>query len=933
MSDTTVDPPRGCTRRPCRLLIGVLAAGLLLAACNGRDFDSYMRSGRDYLARHDIHAAMIQFKNAVQARPADAQARYLLGDSLRQAGDLDAAEIELRKARDAGYDANAAAPALLRVLVARGEYDKLLAEPSGNVTAPAALAEVEALRGQAHLGLGHRHEARKSFETALATDPANPGAALGLARLAAVAGDLDAADRQVDEVLARTPGHTEALLFKGDLQSVRGRAQDAVRSYEQVIAKEPRHQAAHLRLVPLLLRLGQVDQARTRVDALKKLAPRAPGAQYLDALVYYAQNRLDLARTAVLEVLKAVPDHNPSLILAGAIEHDSGHYAQAEDHLRKVLQEAPRLGYARRLLVSTLLRMGEADRAQREIAPLLQQSMQDVAVLQLAGEVALANRNVKQAAAYFEQAVARDPANLASRVRLGQARLAAGETQRAIEDLEAAARADTQGYQADVALLTIHLDRNQLDQALGRAEALLRKQPANPLAYNMRGLTLLARGDAAAARHDFERALELQPAYFPAAHNLALLDRRDGQLAQARQRYEKLLERDARNEQALVALVELARETGAARTEVEAAIDRALRHSPQSVRAHLHAISYWLEAGDVKQALTAAQAAQAALPDNLQVLAALRRAQLAAGDTNQAITTFGRVAAALPRSPQPLLAQADALSAARSWDSARQTLQKALDLQPDLAEAWGKLVAIGVASGRFDQALADARTMQKRWPAQPLGYLAESEVLQAQEQWVDADRVLQAALQKQDNPVLATARLTLLLRQGQRAQAVAWGERWIAAHPKDRVVPSWLAEERRLAADPAGSVRWYKAALRAQPDHVPTLNNLALALGQMKDPAAIGYAQKALKLAPRHPAVLDTAGWLQVQEGDLDAGLPLLEQAHALAPASAEIELNLAKALLKAGRTDAARTHLEALSRLPPASPLRKEADGLLVQR
>lgn len=146
-------------------------------------------------------------------------------------------------------------------------------------------------------------------------------------------------------------------------------------------------------------------------------------------------------------------------------------------------------------------------------------------------------------------------------------------------------------------------------------------------------------------------------------------------------------------------------------------------------------------------------------------------------------------------------------------------------------------------------------------------------------------------------------------------------------------MPSWLAEERRLAADPAGSVRWYKAALRAQPDHVPTLNNLALALGQMKDPAAIGYAQKALKLAPRHPAVLDTAGWLQVQEGDLDAGLPLLEQAHALAPASAEIELNLAKALLKAGRTDAARTHLEALSRLPPASPLRKEADGLLVQR
>jgi tetratricopeptide (TPR) repeat protein len=114
-------------------------------------------------------------------------------------------------------------------------------------------------------------------------------------------------------------------------------------------------------------------------------------------------------------------------------------------------------------------------------------------------------------------------------------------------------------------------------------------------------------------------------------------------------------------------------------------------------------------------------------------------------------------------------------------------------------------------------------------------------------------------------------------------------------------VPSFLAETSRLGADPASAARWYKAALRAQPDHVATLNNLALALGQLKDPAAIGYAQKALKLAPNHPAVLDTAGWLQVQEGNLDGGLPLLEQAHALAPASAEIQLNLAKALLKAG--------------------------------
>lgn len=910
-----------------------LAGCLLLAACGAGDFDGYLRSGRQYLAGHDYPAALIQFKNAVQAKPDDGSARYLLGETLRQGGDLEAAEIELRKALQAGHDANQTVPSLMRVLVARGDFDKALAEPPGTLSTPAALAEVEALRGQAHFGLGERDDAREAFDNALATDPANAVAALGLARLSALDGDLDAAERRVAEVLRRTPDSAEALLLKSDLQAARGRDQDAIATLAALVAAQPRHQGAHFRLVPMLLRAGQVDAARERADALKKAAPRSPGTLYLDALVSYAQGKLAPARTAALDVLKAAPEHAPSLVLAGAIEHYSGNFAQAEEHLRKALQEAPRMDYARRILVSTLLRMGEAERAQRELVPLLERRPVDTQVLLLAGEVGLANGDVKQAALRFEEAVARDPRDIAARVRLGQARLAAGETQRAIEDLESAAQKDTGGVQADVALLTIHLNRGELDQAVQRADQLLRKQPANPLAYNLRGLALLARNEGARARQDFERALELQPTFFPAAHNLALLDRRDGGLAQARQRYEKMLERDAANEQALVALIELARETGAQRAEVDAAIARALQGAPLSVRAHLHAVSHALAVGDAKQAVSAAQRAQAAVPDNLQILAALGRAQLAAGDTNQAITTFGRIAAATPRSPEPLLAQAEALVAAQSWDSARQTLHRALELQPHLGQTWRRLVAIGVASGRFDQALADARTIQKRWPAEPFGYIAESEVLQAQKKWAEADRVLQAALQKHGSAELATARLALLLRQGQRDRAEVFVERWSARHPRDHVVPAYLAEATRLAHDHAGAARWYKAALRAQPNDVPTLNNLALMLGQLKDPAAIGYAQKALKLAPRHPAVLDTAGWLQVLEGNLDGGLPLLEQAHALAPAAGEIQLNLAKALLKAGRADEAQKHLKALSRLPSASPVRKEAEGLLAQR
>ena len=45
---------------------------------------------------------------------------------------------------------------------------------------------------------------------------------------------------------------------------------------------------------------------------------------------------------------------------------------------------------------------------------------------------------------------------------------------------------------------------------------------------------------------------------------------------------------------------------------------------------------------------------------------------------------------------------------------------------------------------------------------------------------------------------------------------------------------------------------------------MPALNNLATAYQQEKNPLALEYAEKAYKLAPDSPAVLDTLGWILV---------------------------------------------------------------------
>lgn len=76
------------------------------------------------------------------------------------------------------------------------------------------------------------------------------------------------------------------------------------------------------------------------------------------------------------------------------------------------------------------------------------------------------------------------------------------------------------------------------------------------------------------------------------------------------------------------------------------------------------------------------------------------------------------------------------------------------------------------------------------------------------------------------------------------------------------------------------------------------LNNLAYARSRVgQDAEALALATRALQLAPDQPNIMDTAGWLMVQDGARRAeGIALLERAAALAPDNRTIADHLARA-------------------------------------
>src|SRR5205814_7165696 len=226
-------------------------------------------------------------------------------------------------------------------------------------------------------------------------------------------------------------------------------------------------------------------------------------------------------------------------------------------------------------------------------------------------------------AEFYKRANAIDKNNMASNVRLAQVRLATGETDRAMKDLEALSQTDSSQYQADIALIVAHMQRREYDKALAAIDVLEKKQPDNPLTRNLRGGVYMAKRDYKSARASFEKAQQLQPNDIASAGSLALIDVQEGKADEARKRYERMLEKDPKNEQLLLALADVTAMTRENQDEAKAIIEKAVTANPQSVRSRLALIGYYRRIGDTRATLNAAEAAQSQFPNDPQILDAL----------------------------------------------------------------------------------------------------------------------------------------------------------------------------------------------------------------------------------------------------------------------------------------------------------------------
>lgn len=903
--------------------ISTLGLLLLAAGCGGDSPEAMLASARTYLEKNDPAAAGIQLKNALAKNPKLAEARFLLGRALLDSGDAVAAEVELRKAIELGFDARQANPVLAQALLARGQFKKVLDELAKATTASAeGLADLKTSIGNAHAMQGELDPARAAFNEAVAAKADHVPALLGLARLAAQQDGqgLPRAMAIVDDALAKAPRNAEAWQFKADLLRAGNDMPAAIAAYRTAVDIKPLLIPARAALIMIHLRDRELALAGEQLDALRKAAPKQALTLYMAALVAFGRKDLPAARTAMEALLKVHPDGPLGLQLAGTIAYESGSDVQAQEYLAKALQKAPGLDFGRRILVLSQLRSGQPAKALITLHPVLQGGRVDATWLALAGDTHMHLGDAKTAQDYFARAAKTSPDNSRIQTALALTRLRTGQTDQAFADLDRIAAADS-GTAADMALIASSLRQKRFDQALIAIARFEKKQPDNPAAPHLRGTALLAKGDRAGARQGFEKALALNGAYLPAAGSLAQMDMTDNKPDLARGRFESVLAKDPKNIQALLALADLRSRAGETPDALAGLIAKAIAIAPAEPAPRLALINLHLRAQDNKKAVAAVQDALAAAPDRPEILDVAGQVFQRTGDPQQALAAYVKLAKLMPTTIQPYLRMADIQAATGNKGAARDSLARGLALQPDSLPMQRALTMLDVADGHFPQALARARDIQKARPKEVVGHGIEGDIHVAQKDWARAQAAYRAGLALAPTTDLAM-RLHVALTLGEQPpEADRFAVSWIKAHPKDLAFRQFLANSANQRKDYATAVAHWRAMLAIEPENPALLNNLAWSLGQIGDPQAMTVAEKALKLAPQQPAIMDTLGMLKINQGDFKPGLDLLAAAVAAAPQAADIRLNYAKALIKSGQKSAAKQHLEILSRLGSQFP------------
>jgi putative PEP-CTERM system TPR-repeat lipoprotein len=929
-----------------RSLLRALVAGTLISGAGTpalAQADNASRFYEDALVRYeknDVAGAVIQLKNALQQDPKLLPAYVLLGKAHLKQGEPGPAEVAFNQAVQLGVDRTVVAVPLAQAWFDQGKYQHLLENATGEGLNPSQRLEILLLRAAAQAELREFADAAQTLDQARRIDPTSGPVATAHAMLMLHSGNLPAAVKSADEAVRLATTDPQAWFTKGSVAHATGNVQAALAAYSEALTIAPEHLDARVARAGLLLDLGRLDEAGQDLAMLREGHPLEPRSNYLNAVLAGMRGKPEEAKKYLTDVVKFVdgipPEtlaRKPQFLLLGGLAHQAlGNPEKAKAHLEGYIKKNPRHPGTRKVLASILLAEGDATTALSVLEPAEKIAPNDPQLLTLMAAIQTAKGRHHKAAEYLERALTASGGSLALETSLGFSLMGAGRTDLGMEHLQRVYKKDSGQLQAGYALAILYMKQRQPKKAIEIAEQMARRAPNDPTVQNLLATAREAAGDRKGARAAYEKTVSLDKDFLPARLNLGKLDLADGKAQAARERFQGILKEQPKNVQAMFELATVEEVTGNRAQAIEwlekiRALDR------NDARAGTRLVNLYLRDGKPDRALALAKELDGLAPDNLEVLAALGNANVAAGLPRSARTAFDRMTVLAEYDPAQQVRIARLQLSAGNVAGATYSLEKALSAKADYLPALIMLTEVELARGEIAKAEQRAKNIANAHPRMAIGQRLLGDVAMAKKQFSDAINAYKAALSKDPTSQELAARLFQAFAvSGNVAKGIEFLAGWARANPRQAVGQRMLAEAYLRAGNFKAARTTLERAVNQQGEDPALLNNLAYAMNKLGDPGALAVAEKAYKLNPGEPNVIDTYGWILVQQGQIDSGLRHLREARLRNPQSGEIRYHLAVALAKSGRRDEAR--LELAEALKPGVALENPEEArTLMQR
>ncbi len=905
---------------------------LMLGGCDRVSDAEMLQSARKNLEAGKASTASIELKNLLQRGEQGPEVRFLLGRALLESGDAVGAEIEFQRALKLKHPPQEVLPHLARAMLAL-QKQRQLTDTYGETEFKENLptAELKTLLASAYQSQRALAEAEEATTAALLRVPDHVPALLMQASLKAARGEATQAAWRVDQIITKAPDNVQAWTLKGQLHAASGQRPEAIGAFRRALKLKPDSVSAHAALISVYLSPLDMPAAEAQWKVMHEALPNNPQTRLYEAKLTYLRGDLKRTRELSNELIGNGTSNVSLLLLAGSTEIELKSPAQAESLLTRAMALAPEAVAPRVLLGRAYVVSGQYGKAIETLHPLMASKNPPVESLVLMAQAKLMSGDAKTADALYTHAAQILPQNedVATAKALTRARRDPSEA--ALGELQSLAERSNDSTAA-MALISARLARGEFDRAIAAIDALSRSQPDKPLPDELRGRIALSQGKLDAAREHYSRALQKDPMHYAAVAGLAAIDLAQGKMDDAKGRYQALLSKDPTHLLALLGLAEIrSRESGGS-ADVVKLLGQAIAAHPDVRGPRLMLIDYHLARRDFKAAASAAQAAVTARPDDPELLERLGQAQVGSGETQQALITYGRLAELSPKSATPHLRMADIHIQAHDVGAARDAIRRATNLAPDSMQVLRVAVSLAAVDKDYTQALALARDLQRRHPAEAAGFLMEGEIEMLRNDAPAAERALRTALTKKA-PEEAARRLHQVLVVAKRTdEADRFAASWIAKYPGDVAFLHYLGDRAIADKNWAAGERYYRQVIEHKAQDVQALNNVAWLLVQQGKPGASAFAERAVKASPNNPALMDTLAAAYASEKKFDKAIELQRRVVAAAPDAGAFRLNLAKMYLSSGDKTKAREHLTWLVDKSPKFPGQAEVQQLLAQ-